>query len=32
MQRRYFADVQQYFLEFLNGQRARLEQMRMRRG
>ncbi len=32
MQRRYFADVQQYFLEVLNGQRARLEQMRMRRG
>lgn len=31
MQREFFGDVQQYFLEFLDGNRAVLEQMRMRR-
>lgn len=32
MQREFFSDVQQYFLEFLNDNRAILEQMRMKRG
>ena len=32
MQRRFFADVQQYFLVFLNDNRTKLEQMRMLRG
>jgi len=32
MQRRFFTDVQQYFLVFLSENRARLEQMRMLRG
>ncbi len=32
MQREFFRDVQQYFLEFLNDNRALLEQMRLKRG
>jgi D-alanyl-D-alanine carboxypeptidase len=32
MQREFFSDVQQYFLEFLNDNRPMLEQMRMKRG
>ncbi len=31
MQREFFSDVQQYFLQFLNDNRAVLEQMRMKR-
>ncbi|HUI72133.1 MAG TPA: M15 family metallopeptidase, partial [Spirochaetia bacterium] len=30
MQREFFSDVQQYFLEFLNDNRAVLEQMRLK--
>jgi D-alanyl-D-alanine carboxypeptidase len=32
MQRQFFSDVQQYFLEFLNDNRPVLEQMRLKRG
>jgi D-alanyl-D-alanine carboxypeptidase len=32
MQREFFSDVQQYFLEFLNDNRPTLEQMRLKRG
>ena len=32
MQREFFHDVQQYFLEFLNDNRAVLEQLRLKRG
>ncbi|HVP18588.1 MAG TPA: M15 family metallopeptidase [Spirochaetia bacterium] len=32
MQREFFGDIQQYFLEFLNDNRATLEQMRLRQG
>jgi len=32
MQREFFADVQQYFLQFLNDNRPVLEQMRVKRG
>ncbi len=32
MQREFFGDVQQYFLEFLNDHRAAFEQLRMKRG
>jgi D-alanyl-D-alanine carboxypeptidase len=32
MQREFFSDVQQYFLEFLNDNRSTLQQMRLKRG